>query len=88
MTIPEKAVWYGERCMKGHVLKRKEFKLCWDFEYKMSKTNTVRRQDRLWQVVKEKKIWMVDISWSQEKNIEEVTRTKMQKYQQLEFETM
>ena len=58
---------------KGHVLKGKESKLCWDFEYKMRKTSTARRLED----VSEKKVWMVDLSCPQEKNIEEVTQTKM-----------
>ena len=30
---------------KGHVLKGKEFKLYWDYEYTMRKTNTAYRPD-------------------------------------------
>ena len=52
--LPEGTVWYGEKWKKGHVLKGNEFKLCWDFEYKMRKTSTTRRPDMTLDDVKEK----------------------------------
>ena len=64
-----------------------KFKLCWHFEYKMKKTSTAHKPDMTLEDVREKRIWIVDMSCPQEKNIEEVNRTKMQQYQQLTFET-
>ena len=36
--------------------------------------------------VREKRIWIADMSCPQEKNIEKVTRTTIQRYQQLAYE--
>ena len=45
-----------------------------------------RRPDMTLEDVR-KKMWIVDMSYLQETNVEEVTRTKMQKCQQCAFET-
>ena len=85
--LPENTVWYGKRWKKGHVVKGKEFKLYWDFEYKMRKTSTARGPNMTLENVIEKRIWIVDMPCPQEKNIEVVTRTKLKKYQQHMGET-
>lgn len=84
--LPDNTVWYTVRWEKGQVLKGNGFKLCWDFEYRMRKTSSARRPDLTLEDEKERKIWIVDMSCPQEQNIEEATRTKLQKYQQLVFE--
>ena len=72
---------------EGTCTQGKEFKVCWDFEYKMRKTSIARRPDMTLKDVREKRIWIVGMSCPQKKNVEEVTRNKMQKYQQLAFDT-
>ena len=50
--------------------------------------NSARRLDMTLEDERQKKIWLVDMWCPQEKNIEEVTQTKLRKYQQLAFEIM
>ena len=52
----------------------------------MRKTSSARRPDLTLEDEKARKIWLLDMSCPQEQNIEEATRTKLQKYQQLAFE--
>ena len=53
----------------------------------MRKTSSACRPDLTLEDEKASKIWLVDMSCPQKQNIEEATRTKLQKYQQLAFET-
>ena len=85
--LPANTAWYTVRWEKGHVLKGNGFKLSWDFEHRMRKTSSARRPDLTLEDEKARKIWLVDMSCPQEQNIKEATRTKLQKYQQLAFET-
>ena len=85
--LPANMAWYTVRWEIGHVLKGNGFKLCWDFEHRMRKTSSAHRPDLTLEDEKAKKIWLVDMSCLQEQNIEEMNRTKLQKYQQLAFET-
>ena len=51
--LSESTVWYGEKWKKGHVLKGKEFKLYWDFGYRMRKMSTACRSDMILEDVRE-----------------------------------
>ena len=53
----------------------------------MRKTSSARKLDLILGDEKARKIWLVDTSCPQEYNIEEATSTKLQKYQELAFET-
>ena len=85
--LPANTACYTVRKEEGHVLKGNGFKWCWDFEHRMRKTSSARRPNLTIEDEKAWKIWLVDMSSPQEQNIEEATRTKLQKYQQLTFET-
>ena len=85
--LPANTACFTVRWEKGCVLKGNGFKLCWDFEHRMRKTSSARRPDLTLEDEKARKIWLVDMSCPQEQNIKEATRTKLQKYQQLAFET-
>ena len=84
--LPEDAVWYKIAWEKGTVLEKNGMKLVWDFEFKLRKTNAARRPDLILEDMKEKKIWMLDMSCPMEINKEVKRREKLTKYQQLIFE--
>ena len=85
--LPANTAWYTVRWEKGHVLKGNGFMFCWDFEHRTKKSSSACRPDLTLEEEKASKIWLVDMSCRQEQNIEEATRPKLQKYQQLAFET-
>ena len=66
---------------------RKNWKLLWDFEFKMRKTCTARRPDLILEDKEKKNIYIVDMACPQESNIQKKRTEKLQKYQQLAFET-
>ena len=52
----------------------------------MRKTTSARRPDVMIENDEEKKLWIVDMAYPNEKNIGEKHREKLTKYQQLAFE--
>lgn len=85
--IEEGTLWYQQRWVKGHVVENDKFKMVWDFEYKLRKYNKSRRPDLTLEDRDGKHIWLVDMACPQEQNIEAKHREKLNKYQQLAFET-
>ena len=70
---------------RGTVLEKQGKKLNWYFEYCMRKTTSARRPNLTLEDLDERKIWLVDMAYPVESNIEEKLREK-RKYQQLAFE--
>ena len=62
------------------------FKLVWEFEYKQGKYK-VRRPHHTLEDRVGKRIWLVDMACPKEQNTEEKYQEKLNKYQQLAFET-
>lgn len=85
--INKDAVWYKIQWKKGNVLEGSGMKLCWDLEYCMRKTTTARRPDLTLEDNNKKLIWFVDMACPAEINIVHKHQEKLQKYQQLAFET-
>ena len=71
---------------KSGVKEKNGNKICWDFEFTMRKTTSARRPDAMIENDEEKKLWIVDMAYPNEKNIGEKHRGKLTKYQQLAFE--
>ena len=84
--LPSNSVWYKQKWSKGTVLEKNGKKICWDFEFTMRKTTSARRPDVMIENDEEKKLWIVDMAYPNEKNIGEKHREKLSKYQQLAFE--
>ena len=64
-----------------------KFKLMWHFEYKLRKYNKARRPDLTLEDRVGKLIWLIDMTCPREQSIEEKHLEKLNKYQQLAFET-
>ena len=62
-------------------------KLLWDFEYKLRKYDKARRPDITQEGKVGKRIWLEDMACPHEQNIEEKHWEKLNKDQQLAFET-
>ena len=84
--LPSDSVWYKQKWSKRTVLEKNGKKICWDFEFTIRKTTSARRPDAMIENDEEKKLWIVDITCRNEKNIGEKHREKLTKYQQLAFE--
>ena len=85
--VNEKAVWYKKKWDKGSVVENSKRKLIREFEYKMRQSSTARSQNLTLEGKENKKILLCDMECPQERNIEMNTKEKMDKYQQLAFET-
>ena len=85
--LPEDTAWYRERWKKGHVLEGEDAKLYWDFEHAMRKETTARRPDLVLEEENGKTIKIVDMACPQEPSVDRTIKTKLDKYQQLAFET-
>ena len=85
--IDENIVWYKEKWERGNVFENNKGKLVWDFEFKMRQTSSARRPDLTLEDKETKRIWICDVACPQENNIEAKVKEKMDKYQQLAFET-
>ena len=59
----------------------------WEFEYTMSQSSAARRPDLTLEDNENKKILLCDMACPQERNIEMKIKEKMDKYEQLDFET-
>ena len=68
------------------MLEKNGNKICWDSEFAMRKTTSARRPDVMIENDEEKKLWIVDMAYPNEKNIGEKHREKLTEYQQLAFE--
>ena len=64
-----------------------QLKLLWHFEYKLRKYNKARRPDITQEDKVGKRIWLEDMACPHEQNIEEKHWEKLNKDQQLAFET-
>ena len=62
-------------------------KLVWDFEYKLRLRSSARRPDLTLEDKETKRIWICDMACPLENNIEAKVKEKLDKYQQLVFET-
>ena len=80
-------VWYKERSGGGTVLENERGKLVWDFKFHLRKTTTARRPDLTLQDKTKKKIWICDMAWPQQRNIEAKKLEKLTKYRQLAYES-
>ena len=85
--IDESIVWYKEKWEKGKVFENMKGKLVWDFEYKLRQSSSARRPDLTLEDKETTRIWICDMACPQENNIEAKVKEKLDKYQQLAFET-
>ena len=85
--IDENIVWYKERWEKGKVFENMKGKLVWDFEHKLRLRSSARRPDLTLEDKEAKRIWICVMACPQENNIEAKVKEKLDKYQQLAFET-
>ena len=72
---------------KRKVVENSKGKLLLEFEYKIRQTRAARRPDLILEVKENKKMLLCDMVCTQEGNIEMKVKEKMDKYQQLAFET-
>ena len=61
---------YQEKWIRGHFLENSQAKLIWDFEFNLQKKTTYRRPDLVLQEKQTKTIWICDVAYPQENNIE------------------
>ena len=80
-------VWYKERWERGAVFENDKGNIVCDFEFNLPKTTTARRPDLILEDKEKKKIWICDMAFSQQRNIETKRIEKLTKYRQLAFET-
>ena len=59
----------------------------WDFEFHLRKTRTARRPDLTFEDKAKKKIWICDMAYPQQRNIEVKMLEKLTKYRQLAYES-
>ena len=85
--IPENARWYKEKWKSGEVYENNEYKMIWDFQFKLKKTEKARRPDLILEDHAEKNIYIVDMAVPMERNVVKKRRSKLTKYQQLAYET-
>ena len=85
--VNEKAVLNREKQGKGKVVENSKGKQLQEFEYKMSQSSAARRPDLTLEDKENKEILLCDMACPQEVNIEMKIKEKMDKYQQLAFET-
>ena len=85
--IDENIVWYKEKWEKGKLFENMKGKLVRDFEYKLRQSSSARRPDLTLEDKETKRIWICDMVCPQENNIEAKVKEKLDKYQQLAFET-
>ena len=78
--------WYQKKWKRGHVLKNFQAQLVWDFEFNLRKTTTSRRPDLMFKEKQTKAIWICDMAYPQENNIEKKRLKKRTNYRQLAFE--
>ena len=78
--------WCKEGWNKGTVIENDECKLCWDFEYNLRKITT-RRPDVTIEYKDKNKIFLAEMACPSENNVDAKHAEKLQKYQQLAFET-
>lgn len=84
--LNEDTVYYKEEWKQGMIIENDDWKLLWDFEYRLRKTCKQRRPDVTIESKKNKQIWLVDMSFPSEYNVEEKHQEKLNKYTQLAFE--
>ena len=86
--IDQQTVWYKKKWEQGKVLENKKAKLIWDFEYRVKKkTNEARRPHLVLEKKEDKVIWLCDMAYPKERNIEAKSSEKITKSQQLAYET-
>ena len=61
---------YQEKWIRGHFLENSQAKLIWNFEFNLQKKTTYRRPDLVLQEKQTKTIWICDVAYPQENNIE------------------
>ena len=69
------------------MLENDKAKLVWDFEFHLRKTTTARRPNLILELKTDKKIWICDMAYPQQKNIGAKRAEKATKYRQIAFET-
>ena len=85
--IDENIVWYKEKWEKGNVFENMKGKLVSDFESKLRQSSSASRPDLTLEDRETKRIWICEMAFIQENNIEAKVKEKVDKYQQLSFET-
>ena len=85
--VGQEAIWYKQRWDRGTVMENNKAKLLWDFEFHQRKTTTARRLDLILEFKTDKKIWICDMAWPRQNNIEARRTEKLTEYGQLAFET-
>jgi hypothetical protein len=85
--IPADISWYKMKLDSGSVVESISSKMSWDFEYRLRKESRSRRPDATLECKNTKSIKILDMACPNEKNRKEKHREKLQKYQQLCFET-
>ena len=78
--------WYEEKWNSGNVLENERYKLIWDFQFKLIKTEKARRPDLILEDKEERNIFIIDMAIPMEMNVEKKRRSKLRKYQQLAYE--
>ena len=79
--IPESARWYKEKWKSGEVYENNIYKMIWDFQFKLKKTEKARRPDLILEDHAEKTIYIVDMAVPMERNVVKKRRSKRTKYQ-------
>ena len=67
--LAEDVKWYKENWETGKVLENKNYKMLWDFQFKLLKTEKARRPDLILEDYEEKKIYIVDMAVPMEVNV-------------------
>ena len=81
--LDQNVKWYQEKWKRGHVLENSQAKLVWDFKFNLRKTTTFRRPDLMLEEKQTNTIWICDMAYPQENNIEKKRLEKRTNYRQL-----
>ncbi len=85
--LDKEAKWYQMTWEKGKTLATRDYKLLWDFEFRLRKTTPARRPDLILEDNIKKEIFIIDMTCPMEQNIETKRQEKLTKYRQLSYET-
>ena len=80
-------VWYKDWWERGMILENDKAKLVWDFLFSLRKSEAARRPSLILETKYEKKIWICDMAYPMQKNIDTKWRDNLMQCWQLAFET-
>ena len=84
--IDQEAIWYQQKRDRGTVLENDKAKLVWDFDFSLGITTTIKRLDLILELKIDRKIWICDMAFPQQNNIDTKRAKKTTKYKQIAFE--